>query len=235
MAAPDEDETAAPPRRLLDAPPLVYLLREIDALYRHGSAGGSRAIRAHRRKVRERLSGVLDGNPPLSRRPPQAKPVTVHLPRALDTGRGGALSGLARALSHIAADLVWEHGYLRVPKGLEKKYAYSEILGPQGPVVCADLILGFVLFAPRTTYPQHNHHEIEESYISVSGAWSENDAAVYAPGSLILNRPGVEHRITSGDHEPCLLAYAWIGPPDRLAAPGMRFSPPRRPPPVQTP
>lgn len=36
-------------------------------------------------------------------------------------------------------------------------------------------------------YPQHSHTDIEESYISVAGAWSENDVAVYAPGSLIFN------------------------------------------------
>jgi len=48
--------------------------------------------------------------------------------------------------------------------------------------------------------------EIEESYISVAGAWSENDAAVYTAGSLILNKPGYEHRITTGHEDPCLLA-----------------------------
>ena len=82
--------------------------------------------------------------------------------------------------------------------------------------------------APKTTYPQHSHHEIEESYISIAGAWSENDVAVHAPGSLILNRPGDEHRITTADREPCLLAYAWTGPGDRLNAPDMKFSSSRK-------
>jgi dimethylpropiothetin dethiomethylase len=86
------------------------------------------------------------------------------------------------------------------------------------------MILGFVLFAPNTTYPQHSHADIEESYISLAGAWSENELAVYSPGSLILNRPGEEHRITTGRYDPCLLAYAWIGPDGRLAQPGMKFS-----------
>ena len=88
--------------------------------------------------------------------------------------------------------------------------------------------LGFVLFAPGTTYPQHSHVGIEESYISVAGAWSENHAAVYAPGSLILNKPGDEHRITTGDLEPCLLAYAWVGAQERLAAPGMKLTASRK-------
>ena len=69
---------------------------------------------------------------------------------------------------------------------------------------------------------------IEESYISVAGAWSENEQAVYAPGSLILNKPGQEHRITTGQFDPCLLAWAWIGPGERLAEPGMKFSKSRK-------
>jgi dimethylpropiothetin dethiomethylase len=36
--------------------------------------------------------------------------------------------------------------------------------------------------------------------------------------------PGHEHRITTGEQDPCLLAYAWIGPDERLAQPGMKFS-----------
>ncbi|KFE36750.1 hypothetical protein DW2_01290 [Thioclava atlantica] len=136
--------------------------------------------------------------------------------------------GMARALSRVSAQLSWEYGYEKVPKTLARKYAYCEVLGPRGPVRAERLVLGFVLFAPRTTYPQHSHKEIEESYISVAGDWSENDTAVHAPGSLILNRPEHEHRITTADLDPCLLAYAWIGPEDRLSAPGMKLSSTRK-------
>jgi dimethylpropiothetin dethiomethylase len=34
---------------------------------------------------------------------------------------------------------------------------------------------------------------------------------------LIFNPPGRMHRITVSDSEPSLLAYAWHGPPDKLA------------------
>ncbi|WP_138469225.1 dimethylsulfonioproprionate lyase family protein [Poseidonocella sp. HB161398] len=214
--------------RLFDCPGWLYLLQEFDALYRQGSAGGSRLIRSHRKRVRDRISQIVDGNPAVAPRPPAAKPVTAHLPRALDLGEQGAVRGIARALSHVAPLLSWEYGYERVPKALARKYAYCEVLGPRGPVVSERLVLGFVLFAPKTTYPQHSHQEIEESYISVAGAWSENDAAVHAPGSLILNRPGEEHRITTADLDPCLLAYAWTGPETRLHAPGMKLSSTRK-------
>ena len=197
-------------------------------LYRQGSAGGSRSIRSHRKRVREAVSAVLEANPEMAVRAPEAKPVTAHLGRALDIGERGAMQGLARALSRVSGQLTWEYGYEKVSPALARKYAYCEVMGPNGPVRTGRLIIGFVLFAPNTTYPQHSHHEIEESYVSIAGAWSENDAAVYAPGSLILNRAGDEHRITTGEQEPCLLAYAWIGPEEKLNAPGMKLTGSRR-------
>ena len=210
--------------RLTDCPNWKYLLQEFDVLYRHGSAGGSKAIRSHRKRVRDTLSAIIDTDPFIVTAEPIQKPVTAHLSRALDLGARSAVSGVARALGHVAGSLAWTYGYPSVPKPLSKKYAYAEILGPNGPVQANGLVLGFVLFAPGTTYPQHAHQDIEESYVSVAGAWSENDSAVYAPGSLILNRSGVEHRITTGEQDPCLLAYAWFGPAERLATPGMKFS-----------
>ncbi|WGT50352.1 dimethylsulfonioproprionate lyase family protein [Thioclava nitratireducens] len=214
--------------RVSDCPDWLYLLREFDTLYRHGSAGGSRLIRSHRKRVRDTLSQIIDTNPAVTPRQPQPKPVTAHLSRALDLGERGAVAGMARALSRVASQLTWEYGYEKVPKALARKYAYCEVLGPRGPVASDRLVLGFVLFAPRTTYPQHSHKEIEESYISVAGPWSENDTAVHAPGSLILNRPDHEHRITTADLDPCLLAYAWVGPEARLSAPGMKLSSTRK-------
>jgi dimethylpropiothetin dethiomethylase len=231
---PNPDPSAATAaRRLMDCPNWVYLLREFDSLYRHGSAGGSAAIRGHRKRVRDRLSSVLAANPELVDRPRETKPVVAHFARALDLGERGAMQGMARALREVKDDLTWEYGYDRMPRALSRKYAYCEVLGPQGPVQGTTLTLGFMLFAPSTTYPQHSHHDIEESYISVSGAWSENNAAVFAPGSLILNTSGHEHRIPTGDREPCLLAYAWAGPADRLAKPDMKLTAPRKTRPVE--
>lgn len=214
--------------RLNDCPDWLYLLHEFDALYRHGSAGGSHLIRAHRKRVRDSLALIMDANPEIKDRAPELKPVTAHLGRALDIGERGAVHGMSRALSRVADKLSWEYGYENVPKALARKYGYCEILGPRGPICAERLILGFVLFAPSTIYPQHSHKEIEESYISVAGAWSENDAAVHAPGSLVFNPPGLEHRITTGELTPCLLAYAWMGAEERLNQPGMKFSSPRK-------
>lgn len=217
-------ETPVDTTRLQDCPSWKYLLQEFDALYRMGSSGGSAIIRSHRKRVRDRLSGAVKSNPVILEKPATPLPVTAHLPRALDLGERGAMQGMARALREVSAHLEWEYGYEKLPKALVKKYAYCEILGPRGSVQAQDLIIGFVLFAPSTTYPQHSHSEIEESYISIAGSWSENNAAVFSPGSLILNNPGAKHRITTGDIDPCLLAYAWTGPKERLLSPDMNFS-----------
>lgn len=206
---------AAPTKHLRDCPAWIYLLHEWEMLYRQGSAGGSKAIRGHRRRVRETLSGLIDTNPVVVDRTPAQLPVTTHLPRAFDLGAQNNLRGMSRALERVEHLLTWEYGYERVPKGLAQKYAYCEVLGPQGPVKSNRLILGFVIFAPNTTYPQHSHKDIEESYISLAGAWSENELAVYAPGSLILNRSGEERQITTGQNNPYLLPHAWIVPGDR--------------------
>lgn len=227
MPFPSPEPSDAP--RLQDYPAWIYLLKEFHDVYSQGSAGGSKAVRSHRKKVRDKLSSVMNANPPVTPRPPATLPVTAHLPRAFDLAARGSMAGMSRALERAAGDLSWEYGYQRVPPHLRRTYGYCEVLGPQGPVLCAALTLGFVLFAPRTTYPQHSHTDIEESYISVAGAWSENETVVLAPGSLILNTPGHEHRITTGNQDPCLLAYAWIGPSDRLVDPAMTFSKPRKP------
>lgn len=226
VSQPETAAAAGP--RLRDCPDWYYLLREFETLYRQGSAGGSRSIRSHRKRVREAVSAVLESNPEMAMRAPETKPVTAHLGRALDIGERGVMQGLARALSRVSDQLTWEYGYEKVSPSLARKYAYCEVMGPNGPVQTGRLIIGFVLFAPNTTYPQHSHVEIEESYVSVAGAWSENDAAVYAPGSLILNRAGDEHRITTGEQQPCLLAYAWSGPETRLSLPEMKLTPPRQ-------
>jgi dimethylpropiothetin dethiomethylase len=210
--------------RLNDVPDWKYVFQEIDQVYHLGSAGGSTIIRSHQRRVRETISKIVKSNPYYTPRQPENKPVSAHWGRALDLADSGPLANLSRVLYRVESQLTWEYGYQKVPRELAKRYVYCEMMGPQGPIQAEGLILGLVLFAPGTTYPQHRHDEIEESYISLAGAWSENDSAVYAPGSLILNRSAQHHRITVGNRDPCLLAYAWIGPPERLSTPDFRFS-----------
>lgn len=216
--------------RLTDRPAWGYLLRDFLEMYRIIPAGGSAKIRAHQRLVREKITAVLRANPPLRPTDGASKPVTGHLQRALDQGRSTAMSRVVRSIDGLAGQLSWQYGYDKIPRGLDQKYAYAELLGPTGPVHSDQIILGLVLFAPACIYPTHAHDGITESYICLSGAMSQNDQGVYVPGSMIFNPPGQMHRITVADLEPSLLAYAWIGPPEKLRSQKMVFSrKPRKP------
>jgi len=210
--------------RLTDTPDWLYLLRDCYDLYRRLSAGGSAKIRAHQKSVRERINRTIKANAEICNRVPTQKPVVKHLKRALDNGRLERHAPVIRSLESIKDGLDWEYGYEKVPRGLEKKFAYAELVGPYGPVTSTEVILGLVLFAPGCTYPAHAHAGISESYICLSGAVSENDQGVYAPGSLIFNPPEQLHRITVADSNPALLLYAWEGAPDKLANQKMVFT-----------
>lgn len=209
---------------LFDHPAWMYILRDSYELYRRVPAGGSSKIRKHQRNVREALSRVIKANPQVRDRDKQEKPVTKHLKRAMDNGRLERHAPFIRTLQTVIDTLTWEYGYEKVPRGLEKKYAYAELAGPTGPVITDDVILGLVLFAPKCTYPAHAHDGITESYICLSGAVSENDQGVYAPGSLIFNPPEHLHRITVADNDPALLLYAWEGTREKLANQKMVFT-----------
>jgi dimethylpropiothetin dethiomethylase len=213
-----------PEHRLKTQPEWGYLLRDLYELYRRLPSGGSTVIRSHQRAVREAIARGVRGNPEVRRQPPADKPVTAHLRRALDLGRPGALASVVDGLTALQGRLSWQHGYEKVPRGLAESFAYAEFCGPSGPVVMSEVILGVVLFAPGCTYPAHAHKGITESYIVLSGAVSENNQGVYAPGSMIFNPPEHLHRITVGDREPALLAYAWVGAPEDLAGQKMVFT-----------
>lgn len=201
-----------------------YLFREFWLLYRFGSAGGNPAIRSHLKEVRNRLNAELEQNPPVAFDQPNNLPVCAWLNRAVDQGMNERTAPLVRALVRVQDQLTWRYGYERMRPGLARKYAYAELLGPNGPVVSKNLILGVVLFAPKCTYPEHSHDGISESYICLSGSISDSNYSVFSPGSLLFNPPKRAHRMTTGDFEPTLLAYAWTGEPEKLAHQKMDFS-----------
>lgn len=221
------DLPSPPAMHLRELPDWRYLLQEYYELYRFLPSGGSSRIRSHQRNVREAISRVLKANPAIHKQPAANKPVTAHLKRALDEGRGDRMGKMVRALESVQPDLSWQYGYEKVPKGLAGSYAYAEVTGPSGPVVTEEIILGIVLFAPGCTYPAHAHTGITESYVCLSGAVSENHQGVYVPGSMIFNPPEHLHRITVGISEPALLAYAWMGARADLLDQKMVFTRPR--------
>jgi len=87
------------------------------------------------RSVRERINKVIKSDAPIIERDAQTKPVIKHLKRAMDKGRMERHAPFIRTLGSVIDSLVWEYGYEKVPRGLEKKYAYAELVGPTGPVI----------------------------------------------------------------------------------------------------
>jgi dimethylpropiothetin dethiomethylase len=219
-SGPDQ---APRPIRLSDTSDLRYILREYYDLYRKIASGGSTKIRSHQRDVREAIGRIIKADPPIELRPANCLPVTDHLRRALDRGSMNQMAPMIHALDAIRDLLSWQYGYERIPKGLQRKYGYAEIAGPEGLIRTEEVTLGVVLFAPGCTYPAHAHKGITESYVCLSGSVSENHQGVYAPGSMIYNPPEQLHRITVSDIDPALLAYAWVAPPDVLVSTTMKF------------
>ena len=201
-----------------------YLLREFWNVYRFSSSGGSNPIRSHQKEVRNRISSEIDRDPDVVDLEPELLPVCAWLGRAIDQGLLERTAPLVRALRRVTDQLVWQYGYEKVPRGLVKKYGYAELMGTQGPVISDRLKLGLVLFAPNCTYPAHSHDGIKESYICLSGVVSESNDGVYSPGSLLFNPPNKVHRITTGNFEPTLLAYAWEGSSEKLRNQKMHFT-----------
>ena len=143
--------------RLSNVPSWQYLLRDVLELYYMGSAGGSAKIRTHMAEVRRALGKVFEDDPEIDYGPAKLLPVCEHLDRAISSSTGLRTAKVARSLESVRGLLNWKYGYERVPRGLTRKYGYTEILGPNGPVVSERIIIGCVLFAPKTTYPAHSH------------------------------------------------------------------------------
>lgn len=210
--------------RLSDHVDWQYVFREYWHLYRFGSAGGNPVIRSHLKDVRNRLNAELESNPVIDFDQPVQLPVCAWLGRALDQGLSERTAPVVRALLRVSDQLTWRYGYERMHKSLARKYAYAELMGPNGPVLSKNVILGLVLFGPKCTYPEHSHDGISESYICLSGSVSDSNYSVFTPGALFFNPPEKAHRMTTGDFEPTLLAYAWTGTPEKLANQKMSFA-----------
>ena len=106
--------------RLQDRPDWLYLLRDYYELYRRLSAGGSVKIRSHQKIVRDSINRVIKANAEVHEHAPVSKPVTAHWRRALDNGRMERHAPFIRALESVQAHLVWQYGYEKVPRGLER-------------------------------------------------------------------------------------------------------------------
>ncbi len=141
--------------------------------------------------------------------------VCRHLNETLDLAKTGPAASVAAAARPFAAGLGWRHPYRiddRLP-GFSQSYAHANIVGDPGPVPSGDMFCGFILMAPQTFYPTHNHTAVE-LYLVLGGAaeWRRGDEpwVLRPPGAFILHRSQIGHAMRTLD-EPLLALYAWHG------------------------
>ncbi len=107
--------------------------------------------------------------------------------------------------------LYWQYGYKEVSEEMAEKYAYAELIGPDGPMISSKIIIGLVLLGPDFIYPEHSHNQIEESYIFLSGKTIYNNRIVFGEGSFVFNQTGQKHELKTTVESPSLILYAWTG------------------------
>ena len=93
-------------------------------------------------------------------------------------------------------------------------YGYMELVGTRGHYQSNDLAIGFVLFGPNVTYPNH-WHLAEELYFPLTGGgmWSrDNQAAIERQsGEFIFHPSNMAHAMSTQD-KPLLALYVWRSP-----------------------
>jgi len=146
------------------------------------------------------------------------EPATLPVLRCLATITGGVprvAPELIEALLRSAATLAWRQTYtaLELSADFLENYAYTEILGLNGPRYSDRLASGFLLLGPDTLYPRHRH-AAEEIYLPLIGTaeWQQGDTVwrSHAAGTVIHHRSEEPHAMRTRA-EPLLALYLWRG------------------------
>ena len=120
---------------------------------------------------------------------------------------------LVAAVCQAARSLSWRQTYAAkdIDRVFLDNYAWSEILGANGPLASERLACGFLLLGPSTLYPRHRH-EAEEIYLPLSGtaSWQQGDAPwrERSPGTPIHHASNEPHAMRT-DARPLLALYLW--------------------------
>ena len=92
-----------------------------------------------------------------------------------------------------------------------RSYAYTPLIGLDGPLVCGELFMGISLQGPDIYYPPHAHKAVETyAVIGGTGDWKQGlePWTSRAPGDLIAHPSGVRHAMQS-NAEPLLALGFW--------------------------
>ena len=140
----------------------------------------------------------------------ETKPVVSYLSQISLENKADDYKMIINHLKKLKDKLFWRYGYQNPSQEMIEKYAYTEIIGPEGPIYSEEMIIGFVLLAPDFYYPKHRHSQIEESYLFLTGKTIYNKQAILAERSFILNKAGKVHELKSDSDQATLILYTWI-------------------------
>jgi hypothetical protein len=152
---------------------------------------------------------------PQSRR---VDPTTLPVLRCLSTltaATAAVAPELVDTLQRSASTLAWRQTYTAHELGADflDNYAYTEILGLNGPRFSDRLASGFLLLAADTLYPRHRH-AAEEIYLPLVGTaeWQQGDTVwrSHPAGTVIHHRSEEAHAMRTRA-EPLLALYLWRG------------------------
>ena len=183
---------------------------------------GSEQVRAHLKQVNTGFKKVIH-HPALQYREPEEKPVVRHLKQVLKMGRYFNESPIYHTIGLMEHQLTWEYGYGHIADNLADNYAFVEVIGPRGPILCEQLIVGMILLGPACHYPPHRHPNIEESYVCMGGYVNINDLTILTTNSFVMIPQNQQHWLSTDKEMPSLLVYAWTGEPNVLAHYKMRM------------
>lgn len=139
----------------------------------------------------------------------ETKPVVSYLSQINPENRTADNQKIVNNIKELSDKLFWRYGYQNPSQEMIEKYAYTEVIGPEGPIYSEEMIIGFVLLAPDFYYPKHKHSQIEESYLFLNDKTFYNKA-ILEEGSFILNETGKIHELKSAAEKPALILYSWI-------------------------
>lgn len=167
----------------------------------------------------ERALSVIDWDGDI-KLPEPTNPSVVdwHLRTACGfSGAGGSPARvLADAVLVDAASLRWLGMYEQYDDEpdmavFRRSYAYTPLIGPDGPLPCGELFMGISLQGPDIYYPPHAHRAVETyAIIGGTGDWKRGlePWTRRPPGDLILHPSGIRHAMQS-DAEPLLALGFW--------------------------
>lgn len=156
----------------------------------------------------KRLRGVATVPAPAEAgaQPPALKDLPSGL-KAMPAGR------LGRLIAASAGEVTWTGGVFKMPDGFVGRYAYVEIVGPDGLVGCPKLRFGLYLQSPDSYYPPHDHAAEEFYYVVGGGArWQIDDGEFFTtrPGSFVHHKPHQRHAMETAA-DPLLAMWIWTG------------------------